>query len=407
MHWQTLAWPFRPTPLFAALAYVLVAFAFTAWASMNFWVGVLVVTMGAPVWYAVLGGLSVYARRILTQAAQGLFEEPIDSETDINPFQSGQALQMGLAHLTAFLIFYYNGPDLGWLLLGPAFLFTLMWTGIVLDDSLFRYFRPAEGGLLLSGLGIYIPLAMLLIAGSTGYLHHTLLYDSSFLNILLSPFVFLFANLLYGHLLYHRRHQLNLHTVKSPERTLAAEAAARQRLLDKLFHDVHTHANAGSWNDAVRLIEAHVAEDPVTRDPLMHQRLLDYQNDRLYLEHAVRYLGRLCERGEQRKAWALMKECLHKDARFRPPDDATLFAMTRAAGLEDAGLVNTLLEDFDTAYPDSPLIPDARFRRARVCIEILRDGETGMALLGSIARDYPAFASSEPYQRYRRRLKPA
>jgi hypothetical protein len=34
MHWQTLSWPFRPTPLFAVAAFVLVSVAFTAWPSM-------------------------------------------------------------------------------------------------------------------------------------------------------------------------------------------------------------------------------------------------------------------------------------------------------------------------------------------------------------------------------------
>lgn len=407
MYWQTLAWPFRPTPLFAAFAYVLVAFAFTAWASMNFWVGVLVVAMGSPVWYSVFGGLSVYARKILTQAVQGLFDEPIDNETDINPFQGGQAIQLCLAHLIAFVIFYYNGPEIGWLLLGPAFLFTLLWTGIMLDDSIFGYFHPTQASRVLGGLGIYYPLAMLLISGSVGYMHYSLLYASNILNILISPFAFLFGNLLYGLLLYSRRHQLSLHTMKSPEQMLAEEVAAEQRIMEKLFHDVHTHVNAGSYADAIRLLEEHVAEDPATLDPLLHERLKEYQNDRLYLEHAVRYLGRLTERGEDRKAWALMKQCLEKEERFRPPEDSTLFGLTRVAGREDAGIVNLLLADFADSYPGSPLIPDAHFRRARVCIELLNDGDTGMALLATIASDYPEFAGSEAYQRYRERLKPA
>ena len=41
MHWQTLSWPLRTTPLFAVAAYLLVSGVFTVWASMNFWTGVL------------------------------------------------------------------------------------------------------------------------------------------------------------------------------------------------------------------------------------------------------------------------------------------------------------------------------------------------------------------------------
>jgi TolA-binding protein len=84
-----------------------------------------------------------------------------------------------------------------------------------------------------------------------------------------------------------------------------------------------------------------------------------------------------------------------------------LFQLTRSAGPEDAGIVNELLADFPDAYPDSPLIPDALFRRARVCLELLNDTATGRELLAAVARDYPEFARGEPFQRYRQRLKAA
>jgi hypothetical protein len=405
MHWQTLSWPLRPTPQFCVAAFLLVAVAFTAWASLNFWAGVLAVTLGAPVWFAVLGGLSISARKMLTQAAQGLFDEPIDQETDVNPYGSGQAVQPCLAHLIVFVLLYYSGPDLHPLLILPALIMPLIWTGIMLDDSFFGYLLPGKAAQLISGMGIYYLLAISLVSGSLGYLHFALQHASSFPNLLLSAFAFLYGNLLLGILLYHRRHELDLQTMKSPEQTLAEEVAAEQKRIDRLFHDIHTHVNAGNHGHAIRLIEEEVANDPVTLDPLMHQRLQEYRNERLLLEHAVRYLGRLVEREEERKAWALMKECLKLEDRFRPPSDEVLLQLTRSAGREDAGIVNDLLADFPDAYPDSALIPDALFRRARICIELLRDGETGIALLKEIAGNHPEFARGEAFQRYRSRLK--
>lgn len=407
MRWQTLSWPLRPTPLFAVAAFVLVAMAFTAWAGMYFWAGVLVVTMGSPVWYAVLGGLSISSRKMFTQAAQGLFDEPIDSETEINPFHGGNALQLCLTHLMAFVLFYYNGPEPGPLLILPALILPFIWTGILLDDAFFEYLHPAKAMQLIGGLGPYVLLAIGLISGSIGYLHYSLQYAGNFVNLLLSPFAFLYGNLLYGIILYHRRHELDLQTMKSPEQALAEELAAEQKRIDKLFHDVHTHVNAGNHGDAIRLIEQEIGRDPEALDPLMHERLQAFRNEQLLLEHAVRYLTRLVEREETRKAWALMKECLEREPRFRPPQDAVLLQLTRSAGREDAGIVNTLLTDFPQAYPDSPLIPDALFRRARICIELLRDGETGVDLLRQIASDYPAFARRETFRRYQQRLKPA
>jgi hypothetical protein len=405
MHWQTLRWPFRVTGLFLVGAYVLVGFAFTAWAAMDFWVGVMVVTLGAPVWYTVIGGLSLYAEKLFTHAASGLVDEPIDRETDVNPFQQGLAVKLSLAHLVVFAILYGTGPGLSpWLLL-PALLFPLLWLGILLDDRLLAGFLPRTFARLVGGLNVFYPLAALLASGSVGYLHYTLLYAPSLVNLVLSAFAFLFANTGLGLLLYGRRRALDLHTRRSPEQMLAESLAAEQLALDRLFHDIQMHVKAGSFGTAMAKIESYVAADPANLDPFMHERLLEFRDDRLTLQHAVRYLERLVDRGETRKAWMLLKECLSRDERFRPQRDATLLSLTRSAGREDVGLVNQVLADFEVAYPGSPLIPDAAFRRARVCIELLRDGETGLKLLAGISNDHPDFAASDTFQRYRRRLR--
>lgn len=405
MHWQTLRWPFRMTGLILVGAYVLTGFAFTAWAAMDFWVGVMVVTLGAPVWYTVIGALSLYAEKLFTHAASGLVDEPIDRETEVNPFERGLAVKLCLAHLVVFAILYATGPGLSaWLIL-PALLFPLLWLGILLDDRLLAGFFPETFTRLMGGLNVFYLLAALLASGSVGYLHYTLLYASSLVNLILSAFGFLFANTGLGLLLYGRRRALGLHTKRSPEQTLAESLAAEQLALDRLFHDVQMHVKAGSFGTAMTKIESFVAQDPANLDPFMHERLLEFRDDRLTLEHAVRYLERLVDRGETRKAWMLLKECLSTDDRFRPLRDATLLSLTRSAGREDVGLVNQVLADFDVAYPDSTLIPDAAFRRARVCIELLRDGETGLKLLAGIRKDYPDYAASEAFQRYRRRLR--
>ncbi|MEM8769931.1 MAG: hypothetical protein AAGE43_21050, partial [Pseudomonadota bacterium] len=202
-----------------------------------------------------------------------------------------------------------------------------------------------------------------------------------------------------------RRRALDLATLKSPEQTLAEALEAEQRSLDQLLHEIHTHIGAGSFATAVQKLEAFVAEDPETLDPFMHERLKEFQDDRMLLEHGVRYLQRLADRGEMRKAWTLMKACLARDELFRPFKDETLLALTRAAGREDVGVVDSVLADFPRAYPESTHVPEALFRRARVNIELLKDGETGLKLLAEIERDHPSFAGTAPFQNYRKRLR--
>ncbi|MEM8769862.1 MAG: hypothetical protein AAGE43_20690, partial [Pseudomonadota bacterium] len=357
MHWQTLAWPFRTTALFALFSYALLAFAGTAWADVNFWVGVLVLTLGAPAWYGVFGALSLYARKLFNQAALGLFEEAIDSETEINPFIDGRGFKICVVHLAVFVLYFYNGPDPSWLLVLPGLLLPLFWLSLMLDDALFSAFQLEKLGRILGGLNVFYPLLIVLVSGSLFYLHHTLLYNSSLLHIVLSALAFLFANVLSGSLVYTRRRALDLATLKSPEQTLAEALEAEQRSLDQLLHEIHTHIGAGSFATAVQKLEAFVAEDPETLDPFIHERLKEFQDERLLLEHGVRYLQRLADRGETRKAWTLMKACLVRDELFRPFKDETLLALTRAAGREDVGVVDSVLADFARAYPESTHVP--------------------------------------------------
>jgi len=405
MHWQILNWPLRTTPLMIIGTYTIVAWAFTQWAELNFWVAIMVMSLGLPVWYSVFGFLSLYAEKLLGQAATGLFDESIESETDLNPFQRGLSMKLFACHLAVFVMLFYAGPEPGAMVLPLALIFPIVWLSVMLDESIFGGFRPKKLMGLFGGLHVYYAIAILLVSGSIGYLHYSLLYANSLLNILGSAVLFLEANVLFGALLYWRRQSLNLHTVKSPEQIRAAELALEARELDHLFHELHTHTANGNFATAVIKLEAFMGDETDVFDPLMHERLLVFQDQRLCLEHAVRYLQRLVDRGEPRKAWSLMKESLQMDDRFRPQNAEALLALTHSAGREDAGLVNDVLRDFASSYPGSPLIPDALFRRARICIELLKDGATGMNLLSTIVSDYPEFADTEPVQRYRRRLK--
>ena len=85
--------------------------------------------------------------------------------------------------------------------------------------------------------------------------------------------------------------------------------------------------------------------------------------------------------------------------------DETLLALTLSASPEDAPTAAAVLADFETAYPESELIPMAKFRQARICIERLKETSTGMSLIEEIARDYPDFAASDRYRKYTARLK--
>ncbi len=387
-------------------AYVLVGKLMLMMADGHVMAAALAVGVGLPMWYLLTGCLALLGRVMLKHTAAGLGDEPLPTITDLNPFQSGPAPGLFAVLLLAVLTWWSLGPQPSVMLLIAAVLVPILWLGGALESSPLSFLEPRRLAHLLRGLHLYLPLVLLTLAGGIGWFTYVLLWDHGILQLAASGYALLLANALCGQILYQQRGALGLVTERSPEQALAAELKARSQALDELLMALHRLCQSGNLATAVERLEQWVVEAPEEeRDVTVHERLTQFQDERLFLEHGVRYLQRLAASGQPRKAWAVLKECLEHDDRFRPPDPATLLALTRLADPGDAAVVNQVLSDFATAYPESPLAADAAFRRARVCIERLGDPTTGLELLREIARDHPQFARSNAFLRYQRRLR--
>jgi hypothetical protein len=181
---------------------------------------------------------------------------------------------------------------------------------------------------------------------------------------------------------------------------MLAEVAA----MNHLFDELHRLCVSGSLKKAYDQLVSYMGEDIDQLDPIIYQRLIDFQDKRLTLQHGVHYLQRLADRGDKKKAWTVMKTCLRHDEQFRPLTAQTLLDLTRAAQQDDAAFVNEVLSNFAEAYPDSELISHARFRQARVASELLGDAHCGRELLLENSKSDPEFARSDEFQSYAKRL---
>ena len=404
---RALLLPLQPTGLVLIGLYaVLVRFVQSMTMSEPLQV-VIVMSLSAPLWYALAAALSLYAQKLLRHMAQGLNGERIDDATDLNPFQRPLAFKLAVVFGLVMIVMLISGREIDalWLLI-PVFVFPLLWLGVCLEESLFAAFHPARAWRIVVGLGPLLPAAVACLSLTTGLLAYSTLYINNILVLLGAAYLFLLGNLLTGALLFQRRNHLYLQTVKSPEQDRAKELMKEAKAFDNFFHELHRFCMGGHFAEAVARLEAYIGDQAETLDPLIHDRLIGFQDQRLTFEHALQYLHRLAARGERRKAWTLLKWCLEREPRFRPLDGATLLDLTKAASREDAGIVNSVLEDFAGVYPDDALIAEAAFRRARVCIERLGDSATGLELLRTIAREHPRFAASDEFRHYRERLKP-
>lgn len=357
-----------------------------------------------PMFYGLFGGLSLTGQQRLNDVARGVFVESGFGYTNVNPFQSAMAVKLALV-FGALVLLLLSAPGEVWLLVLAGLLYPVLYLSVALEQSLSGGFRPELGWHIIRRLSFLYPLMALVLSGSAGLLAWVMLYDPQFLYLAGSAWLFLFAHPVCGLMLYSRRAALELNTVDSPEQRRASEAMQQAADVDSLLVELQRLCNSGGVHRAYVKLDIFLAGENYALDPQMHERLRIFHDSRLFLEHGVHYLQRLVERGDLRKAWTLLKDCVALEERFRPADPAILLELTKLAERPDALLVESLLGDFADAYPDSALIPEAMLRQARVQIELLGEGASGLRILDTINRQYPEFAAGEAFQRYRSRLR--
>jgi hypothetical protein len=401
---QILRWPLQlpqsiVLTVFTLMAYILLAMLRHS-SELLFELMLLVL---APVFYVIFGMLALNGQLRFNDVARGRFIEPRVERTELNPFQQPMAAKLTLIFAGAGLLFLL--PNGQWLLGVTAIVYPLAFLALALEGSFRGLLNPALLWKILKGLNILYPVVAVMISGSAGWLAYVLLYDQRLLTIAVSASLFLLVQPLVGLLVYSCRGMLDLHTLDSPEQRRAAAALGEARKFDRLLEELQQLCGSGNVAQASTRLDVFLADKNFADDTQVHERLRSFQDPRLFLEHGFRYLRRLLDRGEVRKAWTLFKDCHALDDRFRPAQLATLLTLTDVAEKADARLVEALLEDAQDTYAGSEELSDARFRQARINIETLKDGTRGLEILSEVMTQYPEFAASDEFRRYRARLR--
>lgn len=359
------------------------------------------IAMSLAIWYAAFGMLALHGQRLLLHEARGLEDDPIPGVSDVKPFTEGRCLGYAMLFLVPVTIAFSMGDTPNWFAVAIATLvLSVFWLSVNLEGSITDGLRPATLGKLIKGLNIDLAGYAVLIFIGLGGLAYAI-KANSILLLGLAGYLFLVCQATMGRLLYYRRKELELFTERSPEQLLEIEFAEEANRRDKLFNELNTLCGSGRVQDAHQLLDGFIRDQYVALDPQMHERLLLFQDKRLTLEHGVRYLQRLLDRKETRQAWKVFKTCLQHDDRFRPLTDEAFIKVTRGADKQDAEQVAELLADFNRAYPESHLTANAKFRHARVLIELLDDEARGREILNDIEATHPEFAQRKAFRGYR------
>jgi hypothetical protein len=100
-----------------------------------------------------------------------------------------------------------------------------------------------------------------------------------------------------------------------------------------------------------------------------------------------------------------LRNALTIDPLFRPGTAAAVMALIAVAPSADARYVDTLLGDFERAYPGSERLPEALFEYARWSVTQLGRTDRALALLTRIEREFPEWAEHPEFRSFSERVR--
>ncbi len=351
-----------------------------------------------------LGIFLLYVWSIFRHVAAGSLQQVRHIEVeDIHPFLNLLALKIagvllcigGVVHL----LFLWN-PIAGWLAtLTIGMLLPAVLGVVVLEERLLALLDGNVGWQFVRGLGVsYAGFAIAIYAGVMAlYGACVAMQSPNIVAVFTASYVFVLGHVIAGRLLYSRRAQLSADVPLAAgivPRTVTTQPSQR---LEPLLVELHRLCRVDRVAEAVRKLEAFLSVDRYAGDEPTHQRLLQFHDRRLLLEHSWHYLNRLVATHKLPRAWLLLRDALAIDAMFRPATDTMVLQLIAVAPQGDALSVDALLADFERAYPDSELTDEALLARARVLAGQLGQHLEALAVLEQIATQFPARAATSDF----------
>ena len=364
----------------------------------------LAIGLSLPAWYLVTGALMSHTSKLMKRVSEGHSDIPIVGAADVNPLQQPRLIPTFL--MLAALIVAVGALGLNWqgalAWLGVAALITPLWT-VAMLDRFSAAMTPSRWWLVFHGLSYLYPAAVVTVALAVGGLLFAVV-SGNFIALVAGCYGFLLGHTLLARLLWMRRSALGLYTEVSPEQDAGRAWDTQRDAWLETFDTLHKLCRAGKLEQARTKLEFALRMDDYALDDWVFETMENFQDDRLRLEHAHRYIGRLVERNQDAAAWSVFQTALDLDAKFRPQSSGALIAcVSTVAGRERMRLL-PLLEDFEVRYPDSEHLPDALVLLAELKRDI-GDVNTAKRLLLRVRDHYPKHAELDYVRDLARSLK--
>jgi hypothetical protein len=326
--------------------------------------------VGIPLAFLLTSWFFKYAYILFDHAVWGYDEPPTLDIQMMNPVDEqrplAQVLILGLIYVAVKYVWTTMGSTLGLLVaIVAALLMPASIAVLGLEKNIFKAAYPVAWMRMAVKLG---PLYFLVLAIIAGYslLIALLAQWELWLPVQIAIFMFCILSIfsVLGGALYERRHELELETRVSPERTQERKQVQELRRSENEVTDAYGQMRAGSHARAWELLQAWLTARGAAPDDYrwLCDRVAAWDDPRYITRLTEDYVDRLLTLKRNGEALDAVARRLADDPSFRPKSAAATLQIARIA-VEGGGtprIARALLEDFPQRFAGDPSVAAAR-----------------------------------------------
>lgn len=325
--------------------------------------------VGIPLALLVTSWFFKYAYILFDHTVRGFDEPPTLDIKMMNPADEqrplAQLVILGLIGYAVYLTYSHFGTAAAVSLGGICLFFLPASVAILgLESNILKAANPLYWFSLARGLGMLYGAVLLVILVYVFGLRLLSVIDLWLpVEVVIGMFAVLSVFSFLGGTIYERRHELNLETWVSPERTAALEDKQSQRESDKLVHEAYGLMRASSHIKSFQMLEDWLkSRDNNPEDyRWLCERTESWDDPRYVTRLSEEHVARLLVLKRTGEALDVVARRLALDPTFRPKsaDDTLSVARLAARGGSAPRLARILLSDFAARFADDPHLKEA------------------------------------------------
>jgi len=326
--------------------------------------------VGIPLALLVISWFFKYAYILFDHTVRGFDEPPTLDIQMMNPLSEQRPLaQVGLLALTGYAVYLtqaqFGSPAAVALAIVCGFFLPASVAILGMESNVLKAANPVYWFNLVRDLGFLYGAVLLVILAYALGLKLLWRFDLWLpIEIAIGMFAVLSVFSFLGGACYERRHELNLETWVSPERSEALKAKETERASDKHVLDAYGLMRAGSHVKSWQMLEDWLKSRGNSPEDYrwLCERTLSWDDPRYITRLTEEHIARLLTLKRAGEALDVVGQRLDLDPNFRPKSaaDTLSIAQLAARGGGAPRVARVLLSDFAARFAGDPQLPAAQ-----------------------------------------------